>query len=271
MRFGLGLGLGKSISTSLVRDPLAGIPFAARFQTTYLEVEWNDSVNGGAGGLSCTTKDIYGNQLLWQDAAGTIPAINADDIVMRWDDPKTGVSAIQTNTVNAPTLQFAQNANGIWVPYLDFTAGNMLNAGTTGIPTLPIYYVFGFAPISCNLGYSGLICGKDVGGLNPSLFNGLTPSLDVSAADDSATIIACVVNQFTTIRSSIQSTGFSISNGLQSVSNNISYSDDGIIPITIGDRVGSARQISMQLTSVILPLNPADVPSVFAYAATLNP
>lgn len=114
-------------------DALSGISFDSRFQATYLGVGYNASLSGAP---AYTTKDLNGNQLLFQDTAMTVPAVNADDTVAAWYDPTTGLSAIQTNSMLCPTLQFSQNSLGIWVPYLDCSASGvgMLTNATVNLP-----------------------------------------------------------------------------------------------------------------------------------------
>lgn len=105
-------------------DALDGILFAFRGQCTYLGVTNNA---GGLGKPGYTTQDLSGNQLLFQDSAMTIPAVNKDDTVAGWKDPVSGLSAIQTNSMNAYTLQFAQQANGMLAPYLQGSASAFLS------------------------------------------------------------------------------------------------------------------------------------------------
>lgn len=137
-------------------DALAAISFVFRVQATYLGVGINSSVNGGMGGPAYTTKDLSGNQLLFQDVAMTTPAVNVDDPVAAWYDPISGLVATQSNTMFQPTLQFAQNGLGIWVPYLEFD-------GVDDYFVLPAVTLSDFSALftTAATGDSGLLGGKD--------------------------------------------------------------------------------------------------------------
>lgn len=113
-----------------VADPLAGIVFALRLQT-----HKGDNVPLG----------------LWQDTAGTIPAVLDGDPVARWDDVlgTSGLSALQANTMQQPLLRFV---NGTPVVRFDGVDDQMV-VTTPVVQAQPnLVSVAGIADVSANHG-----------------------------------------------------------------------------------------------------------------------
>lgn len=124
-------------------DALAAFSFLIRPQTNFLGV---GTISGLGPGYIPVDPFKSNAQLLWSDAAGTVPANTQGATVENNTDPISGLALVQSNSMNAPTLQFIQNANGLWVTTMAFngmsdslaTAGNI---GITGAAARTVFFV----------------------------------------------------------------------------------------------------------------------------------
>lgn len=101
-------------SGDLILDDLEGLEYL--FITNQFQVYSSASL----GGLAYTPVSLY------QDLAGTIPALAPGDKIARWDDVVTtsGLSLTQPDESLRPELQFEKNSAGIWVPVVRFWASS---------------------------------------------------------------------------------------------------------------------------------------------------
>lgn len=172
-------------------DALAGISnIKSRFQTTYGGVGYNASLGGAP---AFTTQDLSGNQLLFQDAAMTIPAVASGDIVEAIFDPTTGKTLIQSNSMNAGVLEFKQNSNGVWCPVVSFTSSGTGMLSNVSVTMPFIISVASIQTTSSAFGGSRVVCSTTINGiisptrkddswfLNGNVFDGVgTPAIGLN-------------------------------------------------------------------------------------------
>lgn len=142
------LGYPSAHICSPTSDAMAGIPnIIIRPQANFLGV---GTISGLGPGYTPTNPFASNGAVLFQDSALTTPANQQGQTVEGNADLTSGLSIIQSNSMNAPILDFIQGANGMQYPTLLFngTSNSLATAGNIGISGASARTVFFVAKLN---------------------------------------------------------------------------------------------------------------------------
>lgn len=254
MKIGIGIGIGYLQPWLLQQatpevDPMGGFGFISRVQS-HKGFGLNPMVPLG----------------LFQDSLETIPALLDGDAVKSWRDELSGTSIkfIQTTGGTIPELKIIGG-----IPRVRVSGGTFLYANTI-LDGSNIIYSISLMSATSELGYTGIIIGKDESGWSDPPFMGLRPSgIEANFRDEAIpSLVFTAPTAFAAIITPTDAVLLDSSN--VPVNYSLTSSDRPAVSVTVGDRVDAERRATLDITSIFIPVDDTNIIEMLEFQETLN-